>query len=230
MRVLAITHGPAVQPELFGEVVVAEGHELLLWDMRTQGSPPSDIDAVLVFGGDQNVGEELEHPWLHEEYDALRRYVEAGTPLFGVCLGAQTLARAFDAAVGPVEEQLAGFYETTLTDEGAADPVLGALPHRFEALNANGYTFAWPSGAVELAHGPVPQAFRLGERAWAVQFHPEVRRDQVLDWFRDDPALPRPLDELAQELDAKLPAWQELGRRLARAFLRTAAVPEIPFA
>jgi GMP synthase (glutamine-hydrolysing) len=222
MRVLAVTHGPAVQPELFGEVVVDEGHELLLWDMRTQGSPPPDVDAVLVFGGDQNVGEELEHPWLHEEYVALRRYVDSETPLFGVCLGAQTLARAFGAEVSPVQEQLAGFYETALTEAGVADPVLGVLPRQFEALNANGYAFAWPPGAIELAHGPVPQAFRLGERAWAVQFHPEVRRDQVLEWFRDEPTLPRPLDELAAELDEKLPAWQELGRRLARAFLRAA--------
>ena len=40
---------------------------------RAQGRPPlTGYDAVLVFGGDQNVGEEVEHPWLHDEYDALR--------------------------------------------------------------------------------------------------------------------------------------------------------------
>ena len=224
MRVLAITHGPAVQPELFGDVVVDEGHSLDLWDIRTQGAPPTGFDAVLVFGGDQNVGEELEHPWLHAEYDALARWVDAGTPLFTVCLGAQTLARALGADVVKSATALAGFYETALTDAGAADPVLGVLPRRFDALNANAYEFAWPAGTVELAHGPVPQAFRAGERAWAVQFHPEVRRDQVLDWFREEPVPPRPLDELARELDERLPAWQELGRRLARSFLRAAAV------
>jgi GMP synthase-like glutamine amidotransferase len=222
MRVLAVTHGPAVQPELFGDVVVAEGHELSLWDIRTQGAPPSGFDAVLVFGGDQNVGEELRHPWLHDEYAALRSWVEAGTPLFTVCLGAQTLARAFGSEVASIGTPLAGFYETTLTDEGVADAVLGALPRRFEALNANGYAFTWPSEAVRLADGPVPQAYRLGSRAWAVQFHPEVRRDQVLDWFREEASLPRPIEEIEQELDEKLAGWQELGRRLARAFLQVA--------
>ena len=73
-----------------------------------------------------------------------------------------------------------------------------------------------------LATGPVTQAFRLGARAWAVQFHPEVRRDQVVEWFTDDEAITRPLDELLDELDEYLPAWQEQGRALCRAFLATA--------
>jgi GMP synthase-like glutamine amidotransferase len=224
MRVLAITHGPTVRPELFGDVVVEEGHELVEWDIRLQGPPPDGADAVMVFGGDQNVGEELEHPWLRDEYEALRRLVADETPVFAVCLGAQTLARAFGAEVTRIgAAPLAGFYETTLTDDGVDDPVLGALPRSFDAFNANGYSFAWPARAVVLADGPVPQAFRIERRAWGVQFHPEVRRDQVLGWFRDEPTLPRTLAELERELDEKLPAWQELGRRLARAFLRTAA-------
>ena len=175
----------------------------------------------MVFGGDQNVGEELRHPWLHEEYDALRRWVEAGTPLLGVCLGAQTLAHAFGARVGRAHETLAGFYETRLTDEGTADPVLGVLPRAFEAFNANGYTFEVPDGATPLAEGPLPQAFRVAARAWGVQFHPEIRRDHVLRWFEDD-STPRTPEQIAAELDAKLQAWQELGRRLCRAFLATA--------
>jgi GMP synthase (glutamine-hydrolysing) len=218
--VLAVVHGPDVGPELFGEVLAEDGHELREWDIRTQGAPPGDVDAVIVFGGPQNVGEELQHPWLHEEYDALRRWVERGTPLLGICLGAETLAHALGARVGPLEHELAGFYETELTAAGGNDPVLGVLPERFEAFNANGYTFAVPDDATELARGPVPQAFRAGERAWAVQFHPEIRREHVLRWF--DEGSPRPREEIAAELDEKLPAWQELGRRLARAFLATA--------
>jgi GMP synthase (glutamine-hydrolysing) len=221
MQVLAITHGPLVGPELFGDVVTEEGHELVEWDIRSQGAPPDGADAVMVFGGDQNVGEELEHPWLREEYDALRRFVVERRPLFGVCLGAQTLAHALGATVAPVGRVLAGFYETELTDEGADDPVLGVLPRRFDALNANGYRFEVPDGAVTLAHGPSPQAFRVEGSAWGVQFHPEVRRDQFLEWLRDEPELPRPLEEIAAELDEKLGEWQEHGRALCRAFLAT---------
>lgn len=219
MRVLAVTHGPLVRPELFADVLEEDGHELREWDIRLQGAPPLEFDAVMVFGGDQNVGDEVQHPWLHDEYEVLRHWVRERTPLLGVCLGAQTLAHALGAPVAPVGTTLAGFYDSELTDEGEADPVLGIFPRRFEALNANSYRFELPDGATELVRGPVPQAFRVNGSAWAVQFHPEVRRHQLLEWFRDEPTLPRPLEELAAELDEKLGAWQEQGRRLCRAFL-----------
>ena len=223
MRVLAVIHTPDAGPELFSEVLAEDGHELLEWDIRSQGVPPRDVDAVIVFGGDQNVGEEVQHPWLHEEYDALRRWVDDAPPLLGVCLGAQTLAHAFGGHVARSEMPLAGFYETTLTDAGADDPVVGVLPRTFEAFNANNYSVAVPDGATELARGPVAQGFRVNGSAWAVQFHPEARRDQLLEWFRDDPSVQRPLEEIAGELDEKLPAWQEHGRALCRAFLATAS-------
>ncbi len=117
---------------------------------------------------------------------------------------------------------LAGFYETELTPARARRPGDSACcRHVFEAFNANAYRFEVPAGATELARGPVPQAFRVGERAWAVQFHPEIRREHVLRWFEDD-STPRTPEEIARELDEKLEQWQTLGRRFCRAFLAAA--------
>jgi len=92
--------------------------------------------------------------------------------------------------------------------------VLGALPREFEPFNGNGYAFELPAGAAPLATGPCLQAFRAGEAAWAVQFHPEVQRPSVLSWFGD--AAPAGLE---REVEVKLPAWRPLGTRLFRAFL-----------
>ena len=135
MRILALTHGPTVRPELFGDVLREAGNELVEWELPSRGAPPADgFDAVLVFGGRMNVGEELEYPWLRDEYELLRGWVEAGTPLLGVCLGAQTLAHAHGGRVSPLPVRQGGFVEASLTEEGAADPVLGVLPPRFDAL------------------------------------------------------------------------------------------------
>jgi len=220
MKVIAVTHGTDVGPELLGDVIREEGHELVEWDIRARGAPSEHFDAALVLGGAQNVGEEVDHPWLHEEYDMLRRAIDAETPLLGVCLGAETLAYAAGGRVSKAAATFAGFYVTELTAAGRDDPVLGALPPSFDALNANGYTFDVPPGGVELARtGTLSQAFRAGERAWGVQFHPEVRREQILAWYEEDGIL---TDELRRVVGEGIAAWQALGRRLAHAFLRAA--------
>jgi GMP synthase-like glutamine amidotransferase len=175
-----------------------------------------------VFGGHQNVGEEDRFPWLEREYGLLRGWVRDEVPLLGICLGAQTLAHAFGAWVGLAPARQMGFLDVELTDAGIADPVLGVFPRRFEAFVGNGYAFAVPEGAVELAtSAPQSQAYRLGERAWAVQFHPEVHGAQALSWWDDDPDPPRPVADVARELDEKLDTWQALGRDMCRAFLAT---------
>ena len=219
MNVLAITHGADVGPELLSDVVTARGDTLLEWPIDERGAPPRAADAVVVLGGHQNVGEEARYPWLEDEYDALRSWVESETPLFGVCLGGQTLAHALGGTVRRLDAQLGGFYETMLTEDGAADPVLGALPERFDAFNGNGYAFEPPPGAVTLADGPMTQAFRIGRSAWAVQFHPELMRYSVEGWFAHDPGLARRVEALRPELEA----WRPFGERLFGAFLDVAS-------
>ena len=74
------------------------------------------------------------------------------------------------------------------------------------------------AGLVLLLHRG-QQAFRVGRCAWGLQFHPEVRKEQVMTWWADGRELPQPLPTLSDELDAKLPAWHELGRKVCLAFL-----------
>ena len=66
--------------------------------------PPDGYDAVLVFGGQMNVDEEDEHPWLRDEDELIRTLLARDVPLLGVCLGGQLLAKAAGAHVGPSPE------------------------------------------------------------------------------------------------------------------------------
>ncbi len=222
MRVLAITHGPNVGPGVFEDAVRAAGHELVERQLPVEGVPADDADAIVVLGGAMHPDEEERHGWLRPELRYLGQQLERGTPMLGVCLGSQLIARAAGARVFRAAEPEVGWLPVEVTDAGAADSVASALPPRFDAFQWHHYTHDLPDGAVELARSPTcTQAFRLG-RAWGVQFHPEVRAEQVESWLADDPddvADPAALRAATRE---RIAAWNELGRRLCSAFLRVA--------
>jgi GMP synthase-like glutamine amidotransferase len=178
----------------------------------------------MVFGGAMHPDQDAEHAWLAGETAFLERTLDAGVPLLGVCLGAQLVARAAGASVGPAEQGEVGWHEVELNDDGAADAVLGVLPRRVTAFQWHYYTYEPPADAVELASSAAArQAYRLGERTWGVQFHPEVERHMLDHWFRAGAAeLPKPVDEITLETDRNLPAWNEHGRALCSAFLAEA--------
>jgi GMP synthase (glutamine-hydrolysing) len=213
-----------VRSELFGDVVCAEGHELderSVVDDPAALEPPDVYDAVLVFGGQMNVDQEDEHPWLRDEDEVIRSLVARRMPVLGVCLGGQLLAKAAGAHVGPSPEREAGFVRVELTEEAEDDPIFGSLPREFDVFAMHEYAFHVPDAAVELARSSVcSQAFRLGDCAWGVQFHPEVRADQVAEWLRTDP---RPNgDAIVAELRERMDEWQDFGVALCRAFLAAA--------
>ena len=222
MRVLALTHGPSVGPGVFVDAVRAGGHELVEHQLPLAGLPSDGADAIVVLGGAMHPDEDDRHGWLRPELGFLTEQLERGTPLLGVCLGSQLIARAAGADVFRAREPEVGWLPVDVTAAGADDPVVGALPERFDAFQWHHYTHDLPDGAVELARSPVcMQAFRLGN-AWGVQFHPEVRAEQVESWLAEDPddvADPAALRTATRE---RIEAWNELGRRLCTAFLNAA--------
>jgi GMP synthase (glutamine-hydrolysing) len=221
VRVVAVTHGPSVGPGVFADAVRDAGHELEEWQVPVRGVPSGPADAVIVLGGAMHPDEEETHGWLRPELHWLEEQLTRGTPLLGVCLGSQLLARAAGASVFRASEPEVGWLPVERTDAGAADPVTATLPDRFEAFQWHHYTHGLPAGAVELARSRVcTQAFRLGN-AWGVQFHPEVRATHVEAWLVEDPedvADPQAFLAATQE---RIAAWNELGRALCGAFLET---------
>jgi len=69
-----------------------------------------------------------------------------------------------------------------------------ACRHLSACSNWHGDTFELPAAAVPLASGPIyrNQAFRLGDRAWGLQFHIEVDGpavEQFISAFSEEAAL-----------------------------------------
>jgi GMP synthase (glutamine-hydrolysing) len=230
MRVLSVVHEDSDTGGggLFERVALERSENLRRWftaDGENAPGDPTEWDAVMVFGGAMHPDQDAEHAWLAGETRFLERTLEAGVPLLGVCLGAQLVARATGAPVGPARQAEVGWHEVELNDAGAADPVLGVLPRRVTAFQWHYYTYEPPTGALELASSAAArQAYRLRDRTWGIQFHPEVDRNMLDRWFRGGAAeLPKPVDEIAAETDRNLPAWNLHGRALCNAFLDAAS-------
>jgi GMP synthase-like glutamine amidotransferase len=225
VNVLSLVHGEDVRTELFGPVVAEAGHRLDEWSFEWRKPPPQPLDsydAVFVFGGATHPDEDGRYAWLREEVDWLRALLGRPVPTLGVCLGSQLIARAAGAWIAPLEQPELGWYEVVLTDEGAADPVLSALPSRFEALQWHYYAHGLPENAVALARNPASlQGFRLGETCWGVQFHPEVTEPQLGGWIDEDVEAAEG-ERLRAETRERIGGWNELGRRLCRSFLAAA--------
>lgn len=220
VKVLAVTHGPNVGAGVFGEVVEARGHELATWSPPLGGEPPGNgsPDAVLVFGGAMHPDQDGQHPWLAREHDFLVGHLERGTPLLGVCLGAQLIAKAAGAAVYPAPRPEVGWVSV---ERVARDPVLDVLPERFDAFEWHHYTYALPAGATELARSEVTtQAFRLGG-ALGIQFHAEVTAATVESWLADEPGDVSDPAAFRRETARRIDGWNRAGRALCGRFLET---------
>jgi GMP synthase-like glutamine amidotransferase len=183
----------------------------------------------MTFGGAMNVDEPDRHPWIEPETELLAGLIDAGVPLLGVCLGSQLVARAAGGSARRAPEPEIGWHGVEVTDEGAGDALLGPLAPSFEAFQWHSYECVLPDGAAILAHSPVcVQAFRVGERAWGIQSHPEVSAADAAHWiddYRSDPDAVRigidPV-ELGPETESRIEAWNELGRGLCGRFLAVA--------
>jgi GMP synthase-like glutamine amidotransferase len=229
MRVLAIVQQPDAGPGVFAEAIRDLGAELEEWLPAERRQPPADplgYDAVLTLGGAMNVDEGDRHGWLVEEAALLRQLLAARMPLLGLCLGGQMVAAAAGAAPRRAARPEIGWHQVELTPEGRTDPLLGPLWPRFETFQWHSYEFPLPPGAVALAGSDVClQACRIGDRAWALQFHPEVSAGDARRWivdYRSDPDAVRigidPIS-LGTETERKIGAFNQLGRDLCRRWL-----------
>ena len=219
MDVLALTHGSNVGPGVFSDAVGAGGHRLVERVVPTEGLPSHGADAVIVLGGAMHPDEEETHGWLRAEVEWIAEELARGTPLLGVCLGSQLLARAAGARVYRASEPEVGWLPVEVS--AGDDPVAAALPTRFDAFQFHEYTHDLPPGAVELARSAVcTQAWRLGN-AWGVQFHPEVRLEQIESWAAEEPHAVGDVAAFLDESRRRIAGWNDLGRRLCTAFLNT---------
>ncbi len=155
---------------------------------RGEASPASlgDHRALIVMGGPMSVYERDRYPHLTGELRLIRRTIQEGRPVLGICLGSQLIAEALGGKVSKGQAKEIGWYAVRKNPNASQDPLFAGLPGEFPAFHWHGDVFTLPPGAVPLASSertPL-QAFRYGASVYAILFHLEVTPESVEGMLR----------------------------------------------
>lgn len=160
-------------------IAQALGNSCAQWrmDAREVLSLPDPIElaGVVISGSHAMVTDH--HTWSEHLAIWLRQCIDSRLPLLGICYGHQLLAYAAGGEVGNRPQGIdIGTKTIALSAAASHDYLFRELPENFAAQLVHSQSvLTLPDKAVLLANSENEehQAFRIGQCAWGVQFHPE---------------------------------------------------------
>jgi GMP synthase (glutamine-hydrolysing) len=210
--VLIILHQEQSTAGRVGRLIQQRGYGLDIRRPRFGDPLPAtlrDHTGAIVFGGPMSANDGDD--FIRAEIDWIKVPLSEEKPFLGLCLGAQFLAKHLGAPVYPHAGGRAeiGYYPLVPTAAGCAygERIGSAWPSHVYHWHREG--FDCPAGAETLAMGDdfPTQAIRVGERAFGLQFHPEVTHAMMCRWTV----------RAAERL--KLPGAQDRARQLQGRFI-----------
>lgn len=186
-RAVCLQHVSFEGPAAFEPILADLGYDVDCVLVPEDRLPDDAGDALLVMGGPMSVNDP--EPWLQEELGFLERTLAGPTPILGVCLGAQLLARASGGSVAPGPCFELGLVDLERTAPGDRDPCLGALPNPVPVFEWHGEGIRLPGTIPSLAGTPdfPVQAFSPRTGAYGLLFHLEVTADSLESICRNCP-------------------------------------------
>jgi GMP synthase (glutamine-hydrolysing) len=211
MSVLILKNVPSEGPGTIEDFLLDTGIPYRIVEMSQEDLPPAGTaDTLVILGGYMSVNEADIYPHITKEIELVKSFIGQGKKVFGICLGAQIMAKALGARVyvGPQKE--IGWYDIELLEDGLRDALVTRLARysdagdfwkKFKVFHWHGETFDLPAGAGRIARSALypNQAFRYGANAYAFQFHIEVRKETIFEWMKNEPV---DMEKIRRETDA----------------------------
>ena len=157
-----------------------------LVQLRVEQAPlpvirPDDYSGIVIGGGQFNTSDAVKTDTQRRVEADLGRIVDTAlaerVPLLGLCYGVGIVTQHLGGLVDRTYGETTSAVEVTLTEHGRVDPLFEGVPDRFMAFTGHKEACSrTPNDSVLLATGtacPV-QSFRVGDRAYVTQFHPEL--------------------------------------------------------
>ncbi|MFD5725058.1 MULTISPECIES: type 1 glutamine amidotransferase [unclassified Streptomyces] len=191
MSVLVVQNTARGGPGRVGDWLSAAGLGLRVLRPYAGEALPSALGGrpLVVLGGGFLPDDDARAPWLAATRRLVAQALADGTPMLGICLGGQMLAQVAGGMVRAAHgEPEYGSTTIRLRPEAADDPLFSGLGETVPAVERHvDAVTRLPAGAAWLASSDrCPyQAFRVGNRAWGVQFHPEAEARNITAWDRD---------------------------------------------
>jgi GMP synthase-like glutamine amidotransferase len=181
VRTLVVEHDPLSTAERVGAHLEKRGARLEslvvvedIDDPSVGNAFPEDgYDLVVLMGSPWSVYEDQVQGWLQPELSFIRKRLDAGKPILGICFGAQAMSAALGGLVSRTTRPEYGWTTISSNTEHIATGPWFQFHHD---------EFTLPEQAIELARNDSGiQAFRTG-RSLATQFHPEMSGELLASW------------------------------------------------
>lgn len=229
MSVLILKNITIEGPGTIEDFLKDKGISYRITDLSSDNFPSAEADDTLVImGGPMSVNDSALFPYITKEIELVREFISKGKKVFGICLGAQIMAKALGAKVYEGNEKEIGWYDIELLENGIGDlmmtklamhPKAGDYWRKFKVFHWHGETFDIPEDAVRLAKSALysNQAFRYGSNAYAFQFHIEIKKDMIYEWLRNEPVDP---DKLKKETEVFFDDYSGRAMNFYKAFFK----------
>lgn len=189
---------------------------------------PDHFDWLIVLGGPMSANDTETHPWLDAEKRLLKKAIDSGKTVIGICLGAQLIASALGYAVYRNKETEIGWFPI----QAESSNLLFAGTRSFTAFHWHGETFDLPASAQWLASNDAcaNQAFAIG-RVLGLQFHLEATADTIAKMvtFGEHELVPGKFIQPAAEILEKAELIQANNQRMYRILDHLASEKDVDF-
>ena len=222
MKISVLQHAAYEGPGEIAAWAGQRGHALTIHHLYREDALPrlDDFDLLVVMGGEMNIYQYRDWPWLKPESALIRSALEQGKRAVGICLGAQLIADALGARVVQNAEIELGWLPVQWTEDARDTfPELGPAA---TVLHWHGDTFALPPGATRLAasEGCPEQGFLVPNKCLALQFHMEVDPALVRQFVNGQAEWPTgPYTQTPKVILSEAVRYHEENRRLLHGML-----------
>ena len=183
----------------------------------------NDFDLLIIMGGPMGIYEIQKFPWLKNEKLFIKKTIDAGKKVLGICLGSQLVAEALGSKVYPNKEKEIGWWPVKKSTNTTIDSFIKKFPEEFITFHWHGDTFDLPKESVRLFSTNIcpNQGYLYGSHVAGLQFHPEVTPELVAAMIEHEKEelVPGPFIQTETTIKNETPEWINQNKNFINEFV-----------